>query len=176
MTDITSSDNFLLLEYTDQDHTSSDSATLEEEQSVWYAGIESEYQPPFEADIRTIISGIDLQADPPMRGDKMADWYMTQGDTAPRIRGQLTENSDPVDLSDASVEFRMTKNGTVILEEDATIESASTGMVYYQWSDGDTDDSVGIHEASFIVTWNGGLVQTFPSKGFIVVQIQPSVS
>lgn len=175
MTDVVVSETFSFFDATDLIPTSFDSARLTEEEFLWFPGIERFYQPPFEAEVLTVHSGVELLAEPPMRGDKMADWYMTQGDTAPRIRARLTQNSVPVNLSGADVVFRMWKNGAVVVEEDATVESASDGLVFYQWEDGDTD-SVGTHEASFIVTYSGGLVQTFPGKGHMIVEIQPEVS
>lgn len=176
MSFITDSESFSFSDIpTDSFRQDQDSVGFSEEEFVWFAGIERLYQPPFEADALTVYSGVELLAEPQMRGDRMADWYMTQGDTAPRIRARLTQNSVPVNLSGADVVFRMWKNGAVVVEEDATVESASHGLVYYQWEDGDTD-SVGTHEASFIVTYSGGLVQTFPGKGHMIVEIQPEVS
>lgn len=93
-----------------------------------------------------------------------------QGDLRPYLEGQLvrlTETGEvdgPQDLSGATVVFTMQNNDTkdiVVDEQTAVILDPLTGMVQYQWQDGDTDipgKYFGEFEATF-----GDEPETFPN-------------
>lgn len=174
MTSIFDSDSFAFGDFTDQNRDDIDYAVMTDTQFLWYPGIQSEYSAPFEAEIATVYADATVVGDPPVRGDKMADWYMVKGDTYPRIRASLTQNGAPVNLSGATVAFKMRLNGRTMVNDAADVVSASGGVVEYEWEPGDTD-SVGMHEAFWVVTYSDETVQTFPGKGFNIVQIQQSV-
>lgn len=171
MSFIEDTDSFSLAEFNDQWKTAGDTFTVSETESRWYPGINGTYIEPFDVDIATIVSGVALVARPPFRGTQMADWYMAVGDTAPYIRGNLTQNGENVDLTDATVEFKMWRNSQMLVEEAATVVTASDGLVEYQWNPGDSD-LPGMHEAKFVVTWPDDSIQSFPGKGVITIQIE----
>lgn len=104
----------------------------------------------------------------------MADEFNIKvGDTLPALEARLltTEGTVVPNLASATVAFRMCPKGsdTATVSAAATVTSAATGAVSYQWLDGDTD-TAGDYEAEFIVTSAAG-VQTVPSKGYIRVRV-----
>lgn len=171
MVDKADSDAFAFRDFTDRFPADSESVTFSEVEARWYEGIQLEYIAPFEAEVETIYADAIIVGNQPDVGDRMADWYMAKGDTFPAIAATLTQNGDAVDLTSATVQFKMRKNGKVVVLEDATVVNASTGEVEYEWAAGDSD-TVGIHEAFWIVTYSDNTVQTFPGKGFNLIQIQ----
>lgn len=171
MVDKADTDSILFRDFTDRAYTDTDTITFGETQSRWYEGIQAEYTGPFEAEIETIYANAIITGNQPSVGDTMADWYMGKGDTFPAIPVQLTQNGEPVDLTGATVQFKMRLYGKTIVLDSATVTSESTGEVEYEWSAGDTD-YVGLHEGSWIVTYSDDTIQTFPNKGFNLIQIR----
>lgn len=107
----------------------------------------------------------------------MADFTIKKGDLLPPIEAILKDaNGNVVDLTDATeVNFIMqaqdsdttkinTKAGT-----PAEIVNALGGQVRYSWVSTDTD-TPGLYFAEFEVDWSS-VLQTFPNKGFIIVEI-----
>ncbi len=114
----------------------------------------------------------------------MADFTIKRNDLLPVLEAILKDADDnPVDLTDATgVVFHMREEETAGLKiEDgsASIDSnPQTGKVSYPWvSNGvkDTDTS-GLFLGEFEVTWTGGKIQTFPSQGYISIQIVDDLS
>lgn len=52
-----------------------------------------------------------------------------------------------------------------------TVLDAADGLVQYEWDASDTDDP-GAYFAEIEVTWDDGTVSTFPTNGYIYVEIQ----
>lgn len=86
---------------------------------------------------------------------------MKQGDTKPALRVQLVDadGTNP-NLTGKTVTFRMaaTAHEPIIDDEPATLVTAASGIVEYQWQMGDTD-TAGHFKGEFVV--NGE--QTYPS-------------
>ena len=105
-----------------------------------------------------------------------ADFYIKAGNMRPPITLAL-KNADgsAADLSLADgVVFRMTLKGadnSVIDDEDGAIDvDPTTGIVSYTWQAGDTDVA-GKYEGEFTIIWPTDEPQTFPSKGYVQIEI-----
>lgn len=100
-------------------------------------------------------------------------FFIKENDTVPSIRATLQNGSgNAVDLIDASVRFHMRaiSGGSATVDAAATIVNAANGLVQYNWSAADTAE-VGSFQAEFEVTYSDGTVETFPSNGYIRVEI-----
>ena len=114
----------------------------------------------------------------------MTDFTIKRNDLLPVLETVLKNAADqPVDLTDATgVVFHMRQEETALLKiEDgsAAIDAnPQTGKVSYAWtSNGEKDtDTSGIFLGEFEVTWTGGKIQTFPSKGYISIEIVDDLS
>lgn len=96
------------------------------------------------------------------------------GDTRPFLRVQLVyaDKSLPNLISSMSVTFKMRSRttGEVVLETEAVVIISEKGIVEYQWVSGDTN-TVDDYDVEWMVLWNDGREQTFPSEGFGFVRI-----
>ena len=100
-----------------------------------------------------------------------AVFTIKQGDTLPALRAQLLGPDDqPIDLSLATVEFRMGDH----VNAPAVIEDPKQGRVRFDWRSEDTNVP-GTHYAEFVVTFLGGATQRVPNDGYVLVQITRSV-
>jgi hypothetical protein len=100
-------------------------------------------------------------------------FYIKENDTVPSIRATLQNGSgNAVDLIDATVRFHMRAIGgnSAAVDAAATVVNAASGLVQYDWEAADTAD-VGSFQAEFEVTYSDGTVETFPSDGYIRVEI-----
>ena len=96
-----------------------------------------------------------------------------RGDTSPAIRFAL-EPSD-ISLNGAAVQFQMrVRGGATVIDEPATIDSASPPIVSYAWGAQDTA-TPGLYEAEFRVTYFDGAIETFPNDAFINVYINRDI-
>jgi len=77
-----------------------------------------------------------------------------------------------LDLSDASVDFIMYDlvTGTEKVNADATIVTATSGLVQYSWAAGDTD-TVGTYYGEFEITYADSTTLTCPNDEHIVVKV-----
>ena len=98
---------------------------------------------------------------------------LKRGDTRPAIRATLKSNGAPVDLSGASVRFVMVGQG-IALTRDAEIVDAANGVVRVVFEPGDTDQA-GTYHAEFEATFSDGRRETYPSHGYLTVQILPDL-
>lgn len=94
----------------------------------------------------------------------MADFQIGQGDTAPSISSQLTQNGTPVNLTGASVAFRMAlaQAKVTVVNRAAVITTPATGVVTYNWQAADTA-TPGSYVFQWVVTFSDGSVETFPN-------------
>lgn len=102
---------------------------------------------------------------------------LKQNDTSPSIQATLKDASgSAVDISGATVKFHMKSiDGTLKIDEAATVVNASGGVVKYDWTSADTD-VVGTYYAEFQVSYADLTVETFPNSGNIVIQIKPELN
>lgn len=103
---------------------------------------------------------------------------MKRGDLRPALRVKLRYQdgaADSAGLGDASsVVFNMAnaETGAMVIEGGTvSIEDAATGLVRYDWEDGDTD-AIGSYDAEFVVVV-AGKPETFPTTGSIRIIIEP---
>ena len=106
----------------------------------------------------------------------MADFLIKQHSVVPSLTGILKDgDGNPVDLSAATscvFHMRFEKTQAVVIEDGSCVFDGdrTTGKVTYIWADGDTD-VVGTYFGEFEITWTGDKEQTFPSTGYIVIEI-----
>jgi hypothetical protein len=103
----------------------------------------------------------------------MADFHLKAGDLLPALTAALKDgNGSPIDLTGATVTFRMRKRGATALTVDAaaSVVSAAAGTVRYDWLSGDTDTH-GLYDAEFRCELTGGR-ETVPNDRYITVRIQ----
>ncbi len=112
-------------------------------------------------------------------------FHIKQNDTAPALRATL-RNGDgtAVDLTSASVDFHMRKSSDGVFDVapagtpvtgGATIVDAPSGVVEYQWAEGDTGEA-GEFSAEFQVTHISGEVETFPNDGYLRVIVTGEIA
>ena len=101
---------------------------------------------------------------------------MVKGDLRPSILATLQySDGSAVDLTGSNVNFQMFQNGVQLVNKSCTIVTPSTGVVCYDWSQGDTE-YVGTCPAQFEVTFPDGTNQTFPvSQDFAVEFASPAM-
>jgi hypothetical protein len=84
------------------------------------------------------------------------------------------EDNSIVNLTGATVNFVMGKKNKLITNAKATVTSATSGMVSYQLTKTDTLVS-GTFLAEFVVTFADGKQKTYPSNGYITVDIEQNL-
>lgn len=100
-----------------------------------------------------------------------------KGDTSPALRATLRyDDCTIINLTNATAIFRMRQAGTtsVLINAAAVIVSVA-GIVEYRWSAPNTA-TVGAYDGEFVVTYANGKVETFPSDGFIAIEIVDSIA
>jgi hypothetical protein len=105
-------------------------------------------------------------------------FYVKQNDTSPSILATLKDAAGAaVSLAGASVRLHMRKIGfaQVTVDQAATIVTAASGEVRYDWVAADTA-AVGSYEAEIEVTYADGSIETFPNDGFIRVEITDDIA
>ena len=106
----------------------------------------------------------------------MTNFSIKQNDLLPELDAILqAANGSPVNLTNAvSIVFHMREeDGETMKITDGIVvinDNPATGQVSYAWVDTDTDTS-GLFYCEFEVTWPGSKIQTFPSRGYVSVQI-----
>jgi hypothetical protein len=100
------------------------------------------------------------------------DITIKRGDTRNCIKAVLKDaTGNSVDLTGCDVNFYMVPLcGTTVIKRAAHIEDATAGEVWVVWAPGETNTS-GIYQAEFKVVYLDGKVETFPSDGYISIQI-----
>ena len=109
----------------------------------------------------------------------MADFSIKRNDLLPALEVVLRDaDGDPVDLTsatgcvfhmrDEADEVLKITGGTCNINADPT-----TGKVTYVWgTKALTDtDTAGVYYGEFEVTWTGGKLQSFPSIGYVDIEI-----
>lgn len=102
-------------------------------------------------------------------------FYVKQGDNLPSVTTTLLDPlGDPVDLTGATVEFRMVKPGTTVTGAASVDSPPTAGQVTYDWAATDLDEWGG-YALEWVVT-QGTDVQTFPSDGYNWVEVVPNLT
>lgn len=104
-------------------------------------------------------------------------YEIKRNDLRPYWRVQLTQNGLPADITgNVGVVFTMKQGSTLKVNKEAMdVIDDGTGVVEYQWQTGDTDTS-GTYNVEVEVDWGGGATQTFPSKGYFIVEISDDLA
>lgn len=105
-------------------------------------------------------------------------FYVKQNDTSPAILATLQDaNGTAIDVTGASVRFHMRSIGgtSTVVDAAATIVTAASGIVRYDWDAADTA-SIGSYQAEFEVTYADASVETFPNDGYIRVEIKDDIA
>jgi len=100
------------------------------------------------------------------------DVMIKRGDTRHAIRAILKDaKGNPINLTDCEVSFAMAPLGRgAVINRAAHIQDAVAGEVWVVWVPGETDIT-GIYRAEFKVIYPDGKKETFPSDGYISIQI-----
>ncbi len=102
-----------------------------------------------------------------------ANFYIKRDDLLPSISATLRDASGPVDLTGATVTFRMRAyggSGAPKVEALATIVDAEAGEVRFDWLAGDTD-TPGFYEVERRAVLASGKAMTFPNNGMLLLQV-----
>ena len=100
------------------------------------------------------------------------DITLKRGDTRHAIKAVLKDGSGtPVNLTDCSVSFYMAPLGQPpAISRQVDIHNAEGGEVWVVFAPGETDIT-GAYRAELLVTYGDGRKETFPSDGYISIQI-----
>jgi transcriptional/translational regulatory protein YebC/TACO1 len=93
-----------------------------------------------------------------------------RNDTRDAIKATLSNESGPVNLTGATVRFLMSRRGSIKVNRQAQIQDTVAGIVWMVFEQGDTDEQ-GLFQAEFEVSFSDGRIETFPSDGFILIDI-----
>nr|BDD47229.1 hypothetical protein 3 [Bacillaceae bacterium] len=100
---------------------------------------------------------------------------LKRNDTKDGIQYRITApNGEPIDLTGTSIRFLMGKGNTLLTNAPATILDAENGYVIYYLTDTDTLKA-GVFHAEFEVTYSDGKIKTYPSNGYINVNIKANL-
>lgn len=105
------------------------------------------------------------------------NFTLKENDTKP-VLSVILQYADgtAVVLTGASVYFVMRdRQGIVKMVGTATVITAASGEVQYQWQVGDTD-TAGLYEAEFMVVYSDGAVETVPSDGYLSIRVLPQLA
>lgn len=119
----------------------------------------------------------------------MQSFVLKANDSRPDLLATLEDASGPVNLTGATVQFRLASTletvdgcgdatyvkNAVLWTKNATITNPTTGAVSFAWSAADTG-TPGYYLGEFLATFAGGQKQSFPTSGFIPVVINASLS
>jgi hypothetical protein len=93
-----------------------------------------------------------------------------QNDTRDAIKATLSNELGPVNLTDATVRFLMSKRGVKKIDRQVQIQDAISGIVWMTFETGDTNET-GLFQAEFEATFLDGRIETFPNDSFILIEI-----
>lgn len=106
----------------------------------------------------------------------MSDFYWREDDTASDIVDVLRDaNGNPVNLTGASVKLVAVplKGGDPKIDDPAALEGPPVdGGVRYSPAAGDTD-TPGDFLGTWVVTYSGGDIQSFPNAGYLLITVTP---
>lgn len=101
------------------------------------------------------------------------NFVMKEDDVLPRLRLLLKdENNQPVDLTGASASLQIQNRdtGDLLAPAAMTFDADRTnGYVNYYWEAG---NEAGMYNCVVIVTYANAKVQTFPTNGYFIMEVQ----
>lgn len=105
------------------------------------------------------------------------DLTVKRGDLWPPVEATLNDSAETVfALTGATVRFLMRgRDGTLVVDQAATIVDAATREVKYEWQAGDTN-TVGSYLAEWQVTFPGAKPATFPSRSYLTIEIEADLN
>lgn len=95
------------------------------------------------------------------------------GDDYPALRAKLYDREDPFNLTgyDVTVTIRRTDSDSpVVSSQTATVESATRGIVEYDWNSSETSDS-GTYLVEFVAD-DGNNIVSFPNDTYARIYIE----
>jgi len=107
-----------------------------------------------------------------------ADFTIVEGDDTPVLADTLKlSDSKPAPLEGATLAFTMRGLGTqpLRLAGVPVITDVESGGVSFTFAPGDTIGRRGMYVASWDVTYASGQKQTFPTVGYLTIEIQPAL-
>lgn len=108
----------------------------------------------------------------------MATMLIREDDDSPTLTSTLTDSAGTViNLTGATVTLRAKRIGStvrIIDDESVTVSNATGGAVQYQLSTTETATH-GVYRLEWDVTHSGGRVETFPKKGYDIMQIEKAL-
>ena len=105
------------------------------------------------------------------------EFHIKQNDRIPVLEQTLSDDAGPLDLTGASVAFRMRRQGSpsaLNLAGGASIFDAAGGVVRFAWGVGDTS-TPGLYDAEWVITYAGGS-RTVPTSGFVLVVVESALA
>lgn len=104
-------------------------------------------------------------------------FYIKQNDTSPSLRATLKDGQQQaVDISGSEVKIHVkSAGGTLKVDETMTVVDAASGVVQYDWQEGDTD-TPGSYYLEFQVTYSDGSIETFPNSTNEVLYVQSELA
>ena len=86
---------------------------------------------------------------------------LVKNDTSPRLNFTLTQDGNPINLTNSIARLKVRKQGESnnIFSRTCTIVSAVNGTCYYDWQSGDLNE-VGMLIGEVEITFSNGQVQT----------------
>lgn len=105
-------------------------------------------------------------------------FYIKQNDTSPSLQATLLDgDGTAVDLTGATVTFhlRPEAGGSAVVDASATVVTAASGIVRYDWIAADTATAGAFH-GEFEVTYSDSSVGTFPNDDYIAVEITDDIA
>jgi len=114
----------------------------------------------------------------------MADFTIKRNDLLPVLEAVLKDaDGQPVNLTDAvscAFHMRLESDQSMTVEDGVCSFDADrlTGKVLYAWAAGDPVDTAveGTYLGEFEITWPASKIQTYPSIGYIDIEIVEDLS
>ena len=104
---------------------------------------------------------------------------MKQGDTRPKLEGELTRDGVPVDLTGADLRLMVREQGATIGGRQAggtcAVAIATAGVFRYTWAAADTATPV-VLDAEVQVTYADGGVETFPPDEYFTIVVRDDLA
>lgn len=103
--------------------------------------------------------------------------FIKQNDRRPAATAVIKHGTSVVPLTNAaSATYRLTLMGRIdpTVEAAGVITDAANGAVEYRWGVGDTA-TPGTYRAEWIIIWNDGTPETFPTIDYDIVVIRPNL-
>ena len=103
------------------------------------------------------------------------DFIMTAGDRLPSFQSTLELGGTAVDLTGCTVVFQFKhEDATAATSSSATIVTAASGVVRYDWGASDLSES-GDYTGKWVVTHSTGKTFSVPNDRNIIFKVNPAL-